>query len=80
VLDAMTNWAGVGCVGAFHVWTQLTCLHVCCCCCSSPLPGVEPPGDGFNPSTWMLDISAVGSEARLAVDFADVYQDSDLRK
>uniref|UniRef100_A0A383WGZ5 ABC transporter domain-containing protein n=1 Tax=Tetradesmus obliquus TaxID=3088 RepID=A0A383WGZ5_TETOB len=43
-------------------------------------PGVEPPGEGFNPSTWMLDVSAVGSEARLAVDFADVYEDSQLRR
>ncbi|KAF6262509.1 ATP-binding cassette transporter [Scenedesmus sp. NREL 46B-D3] len=42
-------------------------------------PGVEAPGEGFNPSTWMLDISAVGSEARLDVDFAQAYQDSQLR-
>jgi hypothetical protein len=62
------------------------CICCCCCCCPVLLPasplrlsGVEAPGDGFNPSTWMLDISAVGSEARLGVDFAAVYQDSSLR-
>jgi hypothetical protein len=52
-------------------------------CAAACLPpaflGVEAPGEGFNPSTWMLDISAVGSEARLGVDFAAVYQDSSLR-
>lgn len=28
----------------------------------------------------MLDITAVGSEANLDVDFADVYQDSQLNR
>lgn len=43
-------------------------------------PGVEPPPGELNPATWMLDISAVGGEAKLGVDFADVYRDSELRK
>lgn len=42
--------------------------------------GVEPPAGALNPATWMLDITAVGSEAQLDVDFADVYQDSQLSR
>jgi energy-coupling factor transporter ATP-binding protein EcfA2 len=42
--------------------------------------GVETPVGGLNPATWMLDITAVGSEAQLDVDFADVYQDSDVSR
>lgn len=41
-------------------------------------PGVEPPQGKLNPATWMLDISAVGAEASLGVDFADIYADSEL--
>jgi hypothetical protein len=43
-------------------------------------PGVTVPRRGLNPATWMLDISSVGSQAALAVDFADVYAASELCK
>ncbi|KAF6261001.1 ATP-binding cassette transporter [Scenedesmus sp. NREL 46B-D3] len=41
-------------------------------------PGVHAPRSGLNPATWMLDISSVGSQAALGVDFADVYAASEL--
>lgn len=43
-------------------------------------PGVEAPPAELNPATWMLDVSSVGSEAKLGANFADVYAQSDLHK
>jgi hypothetical protein len=43
-------------------------------------PGVVAPRRGLNPATWMLDISSVGSQAALGVDFADVYAAIELCK
>jgi len=37
------------------------------------LPMVPPIADGYNPATWMLDISTITAEAKLAVDLAQVY-------
>jgi hypothetical protein len=47
---------------------------------TSAVPAVEPPQDGLNPATWMLDISAVGAEAKYQVDWAEVYTNSELRR
>ena len=33
--------------------------------------------DGYNPATWMLEISTQACEERLGKDFADVYKNSD---
>ncbi|MCO5588731.1 hypothetical protein L7F22_042690 [Adiantum nelumboides] len=42
------------------------------------IPGVRPITDGYNPATWMLEISSPSAEARLQVDFAKIYKDSAL--
>lgn len=42
------------------------------------VPGVPKIKDGYNPATWMLDISDPSVEAQLNVDFADVYAKSSL--
>ncbi|KAI5071150.1 hypothetical protein GOP47_0013401 [Adiantum capillus-veneris] len=42
------------------------------------IPGMEPIKDGYNPATWMLNISSPSAEARLQVDFAQIYKDSPL--
>ncbi|KAH7352830.1 hypothetical protein KP509_19G066000 [Ceratopteris richardii] len=42
------------------------------------IPGVQPITDGYNPATWMLDISSPSAEARLQVDFAEIYRTSAL--
>lgn len=44
------------------------------------MSAVEPPQNDLNPATWMLDISAVGAEAKYQVDWADVYAQSELRR
>ena len=34
--------------------------------------------DGYNPATWMLEVSAAAQEGILGVNFAKVYKNSDL--
>ncbi|XP_049379164.1 pleiotropic drug resistance protein 2-like isoform X2 [Solanum stenotomum] len=42
------------------------------------IPGVPGIKEGYNPATWMLDISSLAVEAQLQVDFADIYANSEL--
>ncbi|KAL1352053.1 hypothetical protein AAHE18_06G139000 [Arachis hypogaea] len=42
------------------------------------IPGVPKIKDGYNPATWMLDLSSISMEAQLDVDFAAIYATSDL--
>lgn len=42
------------------------------------VPGVPKIRDGYNPASWMLDISTPSVEAQLNVDFGDIYANSDL--
>ncbi|KAI3966424.1 hypothetical protein MKW92_035642 [Papaver armeniacum] len=42
------------------------------------VPGVPKIRDGYNPATWMLDVSSASVEAQLDVDFAEVYANSPL--
>ncbi|XP_020252372.1 ABC transporter G family member 31 isoform X3 [Asparagus officinalis] len=39
--------------------------------------GIPPITDGYNPATWMLEISTPACEKRLDIDFATVYKNSD---
>ncbi|GAB2261691.1 hypothetical protein Droror1_Dr00002688 [Drosera rotundifolia] len=39
------------------------------------VPKIKP---GYNPATWMLDITSHSEEVRLGVDFAEIYQNSNL--
>ena len=48
--------------------------------CTQAIPGVRPCGMGLNPATWMLEITALGPEQKLGIDFADVYAQSDLSR
>ncbi len=34
--------------------------------------------EGINPATWMLEVTRPAEERRLGLDFAEVYQESDL--
>ena len=34
--------------------------------------------DGYNPATWMLEVTSSSQEMALGVDFADIYKNSDL--
>ncbi|KAK9755345.1 hypothetical protein RND81_01G018900 [Saponaria officinalis] len=42
------------------------------------IPGVPTIKDGYNPATWMLDISTPQIESQLDVDFAELYAKSSL--
>ncbi|XP_059077764.1 pleiotropic drug resistance protein 1 [Cryptomeria japonica] len=44
------------------------------------IKGVPDITPGYNPATWMLEVTSVGSEMRLGVDFADIYRSSSLYK
>ncbi|KAH1107226.1 hypothetical protein J1N35_010994 [Gossypium stocksii] len=44
------------------------------------IEGVSKIKDGYNPSTWMLEISTAAEEMALGFDFADVYKNSELYK
>ncbi|KAL5701729.1 transcription factor [Ranunculus cassubicifolius] len=40
--------------------------------------GVSHIQDGYNPATWMLEVSSTAQEEILKVDFSDVYKKSEL--
>ncbi|GMN39377.1 hypothetical protein TIFTF001_008607 [Ficus carica] len=42
------------------------------------IPGVPKITDGYNPATWMLEVTAPSVEAQLKVDFAEIYVKSPL--
>ena len=42
------------------------------------IPGVEKITEGYNPATWMLEVSSPLAEARLNVNFAEIYANSQL--
>ncbi|XP_021891749.1 ABC transporter G family member 31 [Carica papaya] len=39
--------------------------------------GVSPIPDGYNPATWMLEVTTPAVEEKLGVDFAEIYQQSE---
>ena len=42
------------------------------------IPGVPKIKEGYNPATWMLDVSSAAIEAQNGVDFAEIFTNSDL--
>ncbi|XP_024532454.1 pleiotropic drug resistance protein 1 isoform X2 [Selaginella moellendorffii] len=42
------------------------------------VPGVPKIKDGHNPATWILEVTSQMSEARLEIDFAEVYRKASL--
>ncbi|KAG6409649.1 hypothetical protein SASPL_127690 [Salvia splendens] len=42
------------------------------------IQGISNIKDGYNPATWMLDITAAAQEAALGVDFTQIYRNSEL--
>ncbi|KAG6555126.1 hypothetical protein Mapa_003161 [Marchantia paleacea] len=39
--------------------------------------GVPPINDGYNPATWMLEITSPANELRIGKDFAKIYTESE---
>ncbi|KAI3773385.1 hypothetical protein L1987_47912 [Smallanthus sonchifolius] len=44
------------------------------------IDGVSKIKDGYNPATWMLEVSTSAQEITLGVDFTEIYHNSDLFK
>jgi carbon monoxide dehydrogenase subunit G len=44
------------------------------------IPGVTKIKEGYNPATWMLEVSSAAIETQLNIDFAETYANSDLYK
>ncbi|KAF1859242.1 hypothetical protein Lal_00009826 [Lupinus albus] len=42
------------------------------------IEGVSKIKDGYNPATWMLEVTSTAQELNLGVDFTEIYQNSDL--
>lgn len=42
------------------------------------VPGVAKIKEGYNPATWMLDVTSSAQEGQLDVDFAEIYANSGL--
>ena len=42
------------------------------------ISGVPKIKNGYNPATWMLEISTPSVEAQLGIDFADIHANSNL--
>ncbi|KAJ1438250.1 P-loop containing nucleoside triphosphate hydrolase [Sesbania bispinosa] len=42
------------------------------------IQGVPKIRDGYNPATWMLEVTSAGVEASLKVNFTNVYRNSEL--
>lgn len=41
------------------------------------ISGVPPIPNGYNPATWVLEVTTPAAEERLDVDFAVVYRNSE---
>ena len=55
------------------MWQELKCIFLL-----QAVQEVPKIRDGYNPATWMLEVSAPPVEAQLNVDFADIYANSSL--
>ncbi|XP_054790659.1 ABC transporter G family member 31-like [Prosopis cineraria] len=41
------------------------------------IKGVSPIPGGYNPATWVLEVTTPAAEEKLGVDFADIYRNSE---
>lgn len=44
------------------------------------IPGVPKIKEGYNPATWMLEVSSSAAEIQLDVDFAQILANSELHR
>jgi hypothetical protein len=42
------------------------------------IEGVRKIKDGYNPATWMLEVTSFAQEEALGVNFSEVYRNSEL--
>lgn len=41
------------------------------------IDGITPIPGGYNPATWMLEVTTPAAEQKIGADFADIYRNSD---
>ncbi|XP_019426185.1 PREDICTED: pleiotropic drug resistance protein 1-like isoform X1 [Lupinus angustifolius] len=44
------------------------------------IQGVNKIKDGYNPATWMLEVTSTAKETELGIDFSQVYKNSELHR
>lgn len=47
-------------------------------CFVQGIHGVSKIKDGYNPATWMLEVTTMAQEEILGVNFTEIYKNSDL--
>jgi hypothetical protein len=47
-------------------------------CYCQGVEGVSKIKPGYNPATWMLEVTTLAQEDVLGISFTDVYKNSDL--
>jgi len=57
----------------FRITNYIIMLHIV-----QGIQGVRKIKDGYNPATWMLEVTTVSQEQILSVDFSDLYKKSEL--
>ena len=44
------------------------------------IEGINKIKDGYNPATWMFEVTSSAQETALGIDFAATYRNSELYK
>jgi hypothetical protein len=47
-------------------------------CIIQGIQGVSKIKDGYNPATWMLEVTTISQEQILGLEFSDIYKKSEL--
>ena len=53
-------------------------FHSCHAFTLKEIQGIGKIKDGYNPATWMLEVTSSAKEKDLEIDFAEVYKNSEL--
>jgi len=53
-------------------------FHSCHSFILKEIQGISKIKDGYNPATWMMEVTSSAKELELGIDFADVYKNSEL--
>lgn len=62
------------CMIQLNCMIQLSFLH----CVHQGVNGVSKIKEGYNPATWMLEVTTQAQEDILGVNFSEIYKNSEL--
>ncbi|GLT60903.1 hypothetical protein SLA2020_336430 [Shorea laevis] len=68
----------VGPIGHQASYLITSLLALMSLCFLKGIRGVSKIRDGYNPATWMLEVTAAAQETALGVNFTDVFKNSEL--